>query len=68
MLKKFEQANSESINEKGLEILQLSMDKISGKNGSRQFSTPMGQALDLIEEAVDVANLSRMYIGWSAFI
>lgn len=44
------------------------MDKISGKNGTRHFSTPLGQALDLIDEAVDVNNLSRMYIGWSAFI
>jgi len=59
---------SESINEQGLEIMQTVMVKISGKNAHKSFSSARGQVLDLIDEATDVKNLAKMYIGWSAFI
>lgn len=44
------------------------LSKIEGNNGGKKFVSSRGQAIDLITEATDLNNLSRMYIGWSAFI
>lgn len=59
---------SEAPNEKGLQILRCILEKIDGKNGAKDFASARGQAIDLIEEAINVENLSKMYIGWSAFL
>lgn len=56
------------MNEQGLEIMRNVMLKIAGRHGTKSFASARGQVLDLIEEATDVQNLSRMYIGWSAFL
>lgn len=56
------------MNEQGLEIMRNVMHKIAGRHNGKTFPSARGQVLDLIEEATDMQNLSRMYIGWSAFL
>lgn len=61
--------DGEVVNDQGLKIMETILRKISGHNDvGKFFPSSKSQALDLISEATDIGNLSKMYIGWSAFL
>jgi serine/threonine-protein kinase ATR len=64
------QSSTETTNEKAVKIVRDIEDRLQG-NYPKSKGLPLsieGQVDDLIKAATSIDNLSKMYIGWAAFM